>query len=39
MREEREGVTEPTIVTVLQSGYEMNGRVVRPARVSVAGTD
>ncbi len=39
MREEREGVTEPTVVTVLQVGYEMGGRVVRPARVSVAGTD
>jgi molecular chaperone GrpE len=39
MREEREGITEPTIVTVLQAGYEMDGRVVRPARVSVAGTD
>jgi len=39
MREEREGVTEPTVVNVLQVGYEMNGRVVRPARVSVAGTD
>ena len=39
MREEREGVTEPTVVTILQAGYEMNGRVVRPARVSVAGTD
>jgi molecular chaperone GrpE len=39
MREEREGVTEPTVATVLQVGYEMNGRVVRPARVSVAGTD
>ena len=39
MREEREGVSEPTVVTVLQAGYEMNGRVVRPARVSVAGTD
>ncbi len=39
MREEREGVTEPTVVTVLQAGYEMNGRIVRPARVSVAGTD
>jgi molecular chaperone GrpE len=37
MREEREGVTEPTVVTVLQVGYEMNGRIVRPARVSVAG--
>ncbi len=39
MREEREGVTDPTIVTVLQVGYEMNGRIVRPARVSVAGAD
>ncbi len=39
MREEREGVTDPTVVTILQVGYEMNGRVVRPARVSVAGTD
>jgi molecular chaperone GrpE len=39
MREEREGVTEPTVVTVLQAGYELKGRVVRPARVSVAGTD
>jgi len=39
MREEREGVSEPTIATVLQVGYEMGGRVVRPARVSVAGTD
>ncbi len=39
MREEREGVTEPTVVTILQVGYEMGGRVVRPARVSVAGTD
>lgn len=39
MREEREGVTEPTVVNVLQVGYEMKGRVVRPARVSVAGTD
>jgi len=38
MAEDREGVTEPTVVTVLQLGYEMNGRVVRPARVSVAGT-
>ncbi|MGB7980115.1 MAG: nucleotide exchange factor GrpE [Candidatus Nanopelagicales bacterium] len=39
MREEREGVTEPTVVMVLQVGYQMNGRIVRPARVSVAGTD
>lgn len=39
MREEREGITEPTVATVLQVGYELSGRVVRPARVSVAGTD
>ena len=39
MRAEQEGITEPTVVTVFQVGYEMNGRVVRPARVSVAGTD
>lgn len=39
MREEREGITEPTVVTILQVGYEMGGRIVRPARVSVAGTD
>jgi molecular chaperone GrpE len=39
MREEREGVTEPTVVTVFQAGYAMKGRIVRPARVSVAGTD
>lgn len=39
MREEREGVSEPTVVSVFQVGYEMHGRVVRPARVSVAGTD
>jgi molecular chaperone GrpE len=39
MREEREGITEPTVVAVLQLGYLMNGRIVRPARVCVAGTD
>ncbi|HEX6888343.1 MAG TPA: nucleotide exchange factor GrpE [Candidatus Nanopelagicales bacterium] len=39
MREEREGVTEPTVVNVFQAGYAMKGRIVRPARVSVAGTD
>jgi molecular chaperone GrpE len=39
MREEREGVTDPTVVRVLQVGFEMNGRIVRAARVSVAGTD
>ncbi len=39
MREEREGFSEPTVVSVFQVGYEMHGRVVRPARVSVAGAD
>ena len=39
MREDVEGVTEPTVVRVLAVGYEMNGRVLRAARVSVAGTD
>lgn len=39
MREERDGVEEPTVVNVLQVGYEMNGRIVRAARVSVAGVD
>ncbi len=39
MREERDGVSEPTVVSVFQVGYEMHGRVVRPARVSVAGAD
>lgn len=32
-------ITEPTVVTVLQPGYRFAGRVLRPARVSVAGTD
>lgn len=39
MREAVEGVEEPTVVRVLQVGYEMNGRILRPARVSVAGTE
>jgi molecular chaperone GrpE len=39
MRESVEGVAEPTVVRVLQVGYEMNGRIIRAARVSVAGTD
>ncbi|MGV1005386.1 MAG: nucleotide exchange factor GrpE [Candidatus Nanopelagicales bacterium] len=37
MREEDPAITEPTVVRVLQTGYQMAGRVVRPARVSVAG--
>ncbi|MFM8515747.1 MAG: nucleotide exchange factor GrpE [Actinomycetota bacterium] len=32
-------ITEPTVVRVLQPGYRFAGRVLRPARVSVAGTD
>jgi len=32
-------VTEPTVMTVMQPGYRYAGRVLRPARVSVAGTD
>lgn len=33
------GITEPTVVRVLQPGYRFAGRVLRPARVSVAGTE
>lgn len=33
-----EGVTEPTIVAVLQPGYRQGERILRAARVSVAGT-
>jgi molecular chaperone GrpE len=32
-------ITEPTVARVLQPGYRFAGRVLRPARVSVAGTD
>ncbi len=32
-------ITEPTVVSVFQPGYRFAGRVLRPARVSVAGTD
>ncbi len=39
MRESVPEVTEPTVVRVLQVGYQMNGRILRAARVSVAGTD
>jgi molecular chaperone GrpE len=37
--ESRDGVTSPTVVAVYQSGYRYAGRVLRPARVAVAGTD
>ena len=37
--EERIEVTEPTVVAVYQPGYRYAGRVLRPARVAVAGTD
>ena len=35
---EVEGVTEPTVVAVFQPGYRQGERILRPARVSVAGT-
>ncbi len=37
--ENRDDVTEPTVVAVYQPGYRFAGRVLRPARVAVAGTD
>lgn len=37
--ESRDDVTEPTVVAVYQPGYRYAGRVLRPARVAVAGTD
>ncbi|MBK9739168.1 MAG: nucleotide exchange factor GrpE [Actinobacteria bacterium] len=37
--ESRDDVSEPTVVSVYQSGYRFAGRVLRPARVAVAGTD
>jgi molecular chaperone GrpE len=37
--ESRDGVTTPTVVAVYQSGFRYAGRVLRPARVAVAGTD
>ena len=36
--EEVEGITEPTVVAVFQPGYRQGERILRPARVSVAGT-
>ncbi|MEI7453618.1 MAG: nucleotide exchange factor GrpE [Actinomycetes bacterium] len=37
--ESNDAVTEPTVISVYQSGYRYAGRVLRPARVAVAGTD
>jgi molecular chaperone GrpE len=37
--ESRDEITEPTVISVYQSGYRFAGRVLRPARVAVAGTD
>ena len=37
--EARDEVSEPTVVSVYQPGYRYAGRVLRPARVAVAGTD
>lgn len=37
--EARDEVSEPTVVAVYQPGYRYAGRVLRPARVAVAGTD
>lgn len=37
--ESRDEVSEPTVVAVYQAGYRYAGRVLRPARVAVAGTD
>ncbi|MFX4272043.1 nucleotide exchange factor GrpE [Propionibacteriaceae bacterium Y1685] len=36
MQTEADGITEPTCVQILQVGYKINDRVVRPARVAVA---
>jgi molecular chaperone GrpE len=36
--EENDAVSEPTVVTVYQPGYRYADRVLRPARVAVAGT-
>lgn len=35
-RLEQDGVSEPTVTAVLQSGYQMHERLLRPARVAVA---
>jgi molecular chaperone GrpE len=36
--EEVDGVTEPTVIAVFQQGYRQGERILRAARVSVAGT-
>ena len=36
LTEAKEGATKGTILEVLQKGYELNGRVLRPAKVKVA---
>ena len=36
--EENDAVSVPTVTTVYQPGYRFAGRVLRPARVAVAGT-
>ncbi len=36
--EEVEGVSEPTVIAIFQQGYRQGDRILRPARVSVAGT-
>jgi len=36
--EDRDDVPEPTVIAVYQAGYRHAGRVLRPARVAVAGT-
>ena len=36
--EDREDISEPTVTAVYQAGYQFAGRVLRPARVAVAGT-
>ena len=37
--ESRDDISEPTVVAVYQPGYRYAGRVLRAARVAVAGTD
>ena len=36
--EEVEGVSQPTVIAIFQQGYRQGDRILRPARVSVAGT-
>ncbi|MSO27082.1 MAG: nucleotide exchange factor GrpE [Candidatus Nanopelagicales bacterium] len=37
--ESRDDISEPTVTALYQPGYRYAGRVLRPARVAVAGTD